>query len=107
MNTASVSSSGVQAKPEFIIYSFEKDLLSKGSPVWSAHKVSHDEDEACRDAAVLFTDTRYTRVEVRRKASDEVIKVYDSRPNALKKMYFMLFGAIVCIAGAGLITLYQ
>lgn len=106
MSTASLSSAAL-AIPEFIIYAFEKDEVSKGSPVWQTHKILDDEDEACREADQLFTDQKFTRIEVRRRGDDEVIKVCDHRPPAMRRFYFMLFGAGACIITAALITIYQ
>lgn len=94
-------------KAEFIVYAFQQDELSKGSPVWQAHKFLDDEDEALRVADALFAARKFTRVEVRQKGNDTPIKICDTRPSSLRRLYLMLFGAAFCIVSAGLITLYQ
>ena len=99
------TAASLNPKSDFIIYAFEKDEVSKGSPVWQALKSMEDETEACRIADILFKNEKFTRIEVRRKG--EVIKVCDSKPPAIRKLYFMLFGAAFCIISAGLITIYQ
>ena len=96
----------VSAKPEFIIYAFEKDEFSKGSPVWQALKTMDDEQEACRIADILFKNDKFTRIEVRQKGENEAVKICDRRPPATRKLYLMAAAACVCIISAGVIALY-
>lgn len=100
------------AEPEFIIYSFEKDETSKGSPVWHAHGTAKSEAEACRKADALFMSAKFTRIEVRKKCIDsttgriidEPVKVLDSMPSKTLKLSLFVGGAFACVAIAGLIA---
>ncbi len=95
------------SKPEFIIYSFEKDEMSKGSPVWQALKSFDDEEEACRIADILFKNDKFMRIEVRKKGDKRAIKACDRRPSAWRKLYLMGAAACFCVISAGLIAVYQ
>lgn len=100
-------------KPEYVIYSFEKDQVSKGSPVWSRAMSLTDEDEAFRQAQVLFGTRKFTRIEVRSKIVDsetgmvayKPIKVLDVSPQRMRRLCWLLVSALGCAIAAGLIVL--
>ncbi len=96
-----------QNRSEFVIYSFEKDEMSKGSPVWQAIKTMDDELEACRIADILFKNDKFTRIEVRKKGASAAIKICDRRPSASRKLYLMAAAACFCVISAGIIAAYQ
>lgn len=112
MTTASSSISPSATTPEFIIYSFEMDEFSKGSPVWQEYRRLSNEDEALRRADALFLSAKYTRVEVRRKSLDEKtgqtkiesVKVLDSEPSKGLNVALLLAASVACIAFAGILT---
>ncbi|PZP56309.1 MAG: hypothetical protein DI586_04090 [Micavibrio aeruginosavorus] len=108
--TASLSpekQSPQQNKSEFVIYSFEKDEISKGSPVWQALKTLDDEAEACRIADILFKNDKFTRIEVRKKGDNDAVKICDRRPSMTRKLYLMGAAACFCVVTAGIIAAYQ
>ena len=101
-------------KSEFIIYSFEQDEFSKGSPVWQEYRRLNDEAEACRRADALFLSAKYTRVEVRRRQIDdktgqitsEAIKILDSMPSKAFRVSILIAASVACVTVAGLLTYF-
>ena len=99
------------SQPEFIIYSFKKDEMSKGSPVWQASAIHENEADAVRKAKALFSSARFTRVEVRKKhidskgrIIDEAVKILDSMPGKTLQVGLFIGAAILCAAVAGILT---
>ena len=100
--------------PQFIIYSFQKDEASKGSPVWQEYRRLDDEQEAFRRADALFLSSKFTRVEVRRKSVDangksidEAVRILDAMPRKSFRMPLFFAGAALCSCAAFFIALYH
>jgi hypothetical protein len=99
---------------EFIIYSFQKDENSKGSPVWQEFRRLDDEQEAFRRADALFLSSKFTRVEVRRKSVDasgkivnDAVRILDAMPRKSIRMPLFFAGAALCSCAAFVIALYH
>lgn len=113
MTTA--SSHTAKTAPEFIIYSFEKDEVSKGSPVWQIQTSVNDEDAAIEKAESLYASRNFTRVEIRRRElnaatgnwSDQPVHVFDTAKPKIKNALWLMCGALSCVIAAGCIAAYN
>jgi hypothetical protein len=109
-----VSESPIQAAPQYVLYSFRKDEISKGSPVWQIEETLDDEELAMIRARTLYNRRDVTRVEVRRRAlsaegvmDDQSIHIIGNAPRRIRDVVWMMCAAFTCIAAAGFIALYR
>jgi hypothetical protein len=98
----------------FIVYSFRKDEVSKGSPVWQMEESCTEEDTAIGFAESIFKNRDVTRVEVRKRAlsdagmwEDQTVHMLGSKPRRIRDVVLMMCAAFTCIAAAGFIALYK
>lgn len=108
-----MSAASLKSEPEFVIYFFEKDENSKGSPVWQTYGRVSNEREAFRKADALYLSSKFTRVEVRRKSIDaqgrvidEAVKILGSGESRAKRAAWLLSGAVTCMVIAGFVTFF-
>lgn len=107
----SLASPSTQASsaPDYVIYTFRKDDGSRSSDLWQALGASKDLQQARAKAQALYSSSRYSRIELRKKYVSQKtgavmnvpVEIFGARQNAeMRRIILLLCLAFGCAVAA-------